>query len=117
MSESEQNGSPTDDKLSLLERLSPRWGKSDDWQEDLYKQGCYRALDIPMRPGINAPKVTINKGVGLKGLLAIAALTSGIGAGGFVLSHFLNQPEIETVEKIIDRVFDSDIDMEIIPPE
>ena len=67
--------------------------------------------------GTYPSELLISKGTGLKGVVAGALLTAAFGGGGFALSHFLQQPEKETVERIIDRVFDSDIEMEIIPPQ
>jgi hypothetical protein len=52
----------------------------------------------------------------LKGVLMGAAMAAALGSGGFALSHFLGVPEKEVVEKVIEKVFDSDIDMEIVPP-
>jgi len=114
LQENSENGKQSEG-LSILETLSPRFSKSLDWQDELYKQGCYRALDIPLSPGIHAPKITNNYG-GLKSLIAGAILASGIGLGGLVLGKYLTS-EAEVIEKVKETVYDSDIEMEIIPPE
>lgn len=68
--------------------------------------------------GTYPSELLIKKGTGLKGVIAGALiLGSGI-AGGIALTDYFNSKETVTT-KIIDntKVFDTDIEMEIIPPE
>lgn len=67
--------------------------------------------------GIYPSELLIKKGIGLKGVLVGAAILSSGIAGGVALSDHFNAEEIITTE-IIERekVFDTDIEMEIIPP-
>jgi len=96
------------------------WQTNQEWRDNLAKRLAHKSVDIPDDMGdIGSNNTTNNYGGGVKSMLAGAALAiGGMGVGGLLLNHFLDKPAMKPVEKIIEHetVFDSDIEMEVIPP-
>lgn len=82
--------------------------------------GFDESYDVGTYPPEGNTNIVINEGMGfLKAALLAAAMGAAGVAGGMAIMSALRGPEKETVEKIIENttIFDSDIEMEIIPPE
>ena len=112
------------------------WAKSRSrifniWQHDVAERykirrrgiardaGLDESYDVGTYPEEPSTNIVIHEGMGFRRtvLLAVTMGAAGLG-GGIGLMSFLHQPVKEVVEKIIEHktVFDSDIEMEIIPP-
>lgn len=81
--------------------------------------GFDESYDVGTYPEEPSTSIVIHEGMGFLRTALLAAVMGAAGLGGGIgLMSLLHQPAKETIEKIIEheKVFDSDIEMEVIPP-
>ncbi len=84
--------------------------------QELRRQMAAKALDIPYD---TMGDINVQNTSSLKGVIAGAVMAAGLMGGSIVVGHFLSKTTPQIIEKTVEKikVFDSDISMEIIPPE
>ncbi len=97
------------------------WLRNQVWRDKLAKKATYKSLDIVDEDDMNINSGNTTSGVGAKGLIAAGLLGASLLSGGIIGGVMLADrfKVKEPVETIIEhtKVFDSDIEMEIIPPD
>ncbi len=121
MSESENSSQLTGNGLPVDGGVTPWWkafSENQEWRDRLAKKCSFKTMDIVDDEMIGSNNTTINEG-GLKGVIAGAVMALSIVGGSVALNHFLAKPAKEIVEKTIEKtkVYGTDIEMEVIPPE
>ncbi len=70
-----------DDNTETKKNIWQRWGRKQDWQNDLEKKAAYKSFDIPEEDDTNLTKTNTTTNTGASGgAIAAAALAGGIPA-------------------------------------